>query len=108
MGNVAAHRVVQTVDLDPIALPDGTSLDFRIEVLETMGEGGRFRARVWRREHFRIQSSFPQENGEPSDQPSDEEILVTDHAARWNDLIGKTPDEVVQAVIKKVQEITVR
>jgi hypothetical protein len=108
LGKLGAYRVVQVVDLEPIDLSDGMSLAFRIEVLEALGDKGSFRARVSRHESFRIQSSFPQKRGKPSEQASDEEILVTDQAARWNDLIGKTPDEVVQAVIKKIQEITNR
>jgi len=57
-----------------------------------------------RHEFFRIQSSFPQRHGKPSDQPSDEEILANDHTAPWNDLVGTTRDEVVQAAIQKIKE----
>jgi hypothetical protein len=47
----------------------------RLEILEKVTQPGLFRARVWRIESYRLQSTFPQENGEPSHAPSDELIL---------------------------------
>jgi len=102
--NIRAHQVIRVVNLEPIVLPDGESLDYRIDVMETMGEAQRFRVRVYRYEFFRIQSTFPQKRGRPSDQPSDEQIIVADHTCKWDDLVGATPDEIVQAVITKLKE----
>lgn len=52
---------------------DETSL--RLELLESRCSIGWYRARIWRLEHFRIQSTFPQDDtGCPRDEPSDELI----------------------------------
>ena len=52
------------------------SWPIRIEVLQN-GSPVRFRCRIWQSEFFRIQSTFPQdEGGLPRDHPSDELIWV--------------------------------
>lgn len=50
----------------------------RIELFRDMGTPGRYRARFWQLENYRIHSTFPQDptTGDPLDEPSDEELLV--------------------------------
>ncbi len=48
----------------------------RLEIFRSLDDSCLFRARIWRTEFFRIQSSFPQEDGKPSHDPSDELILL--------------------------------
>jgi len=50
---------------------------FRIRVELT-----RFRANVWRAEHYRIQSTFPQNSGRPGHEPSDELVWVN-----WSEIL---------------------
>ena len=67
-------RVVRTLEV-PVQLADDDLAMLRLEILEKVAQPGSFRARVWRIESYRLQSTFPQENGEPSHSPSDELIL---------------------------------
>ena len=50
-------------------------LTLRLEIFEHLNESGVFSARLWRIEHYRIQPTFPQVDGMPAHQPSDELIL---------------------------------
>ena len=50
----------------------------RIELFQDSDNARSFRADVWRAEHYRIQSTFPQDpsTGEPEHHPSDEVVMV--------------------------------
>jgi len=65
---------VRTLEL-LVPLTDDDVATLRLEILEEATQPGAFRARFWRIESYRLQSTFPQENGEPSHPPSDELIL---------------------------------
>ena len=58
--------------------PDGEDLmlDFRADILRHAEREECYRARLWEIEPYRIQPSFPQEDGEPSGLASDEFILT--------------------------------
>ena len=75
---IAIQQIVTVVETEMLMMK-GNSDDeyvFRVEVLGPYRAEGRFHARVWRRECFRIQSTFPQDDdGIPKDEPSDEMIL---------------------------------
>jgi hypothetical protein len=52
-------------------------LPTRIELFQDTERRRHWRCRLWERELFRIQSTFPQKpRGRPTDPPSDEELLV--------------------------------
>ncbi|HYD49968.1 MAG TPA: hypothetical protein VEB21_16540 [Terriglobales bacterium] len=69
-----AFRVCETLDWLPG--PDGNR-NLRIELFQSTSDATRFRLRVWRHEHFRVQPTFPQDaNGQPQHQSADESILV--------------------------------
>lgn len=51
-------------------------LYFRIEVLRDVEDPHLIRAKIWRRDFYRLQPSFPQNGGSPSIEPSDEQIWV--------------------------------
>ena len=53
-----------------------TADDLRLEILRSRKKPFKYRAALWRLEFFRIQSTFPQDNGVPSHEPSDEFIWV--------------------------------
>jgi hypothetical protein len=67
-------EVVRTFELEPIELPDGDVIVLRAEILRV--DRGKFTARLWRVERFRVQPSFPQQDGTPSHLASDEALLV--------------------------------
>jgi len=49
----------------------------RVELFRAIDPPNTYRARVWEIEHYRIQSTFPQDgNSQPAHDPSDEQILI--------------------------------
>jgi hypothetical protein len=96
----AARRQPATRRADPLALYDliratecdvvlgDDSFRVRVELTRSRRSLRRFRANVWAAERYRIQSTFPQAGGRPTDQPSDELVWVN-----WSTLLrmGDTP-----------------
>jgi hypothetical protein len=62
-----ASEITLERDEDPIEL--------RVEVFRFEADRRMFKARIWRLESYRLQSTFPQRRGKPSHPPSDELIL---------------------------------
>jgi hypothetical protein len=73
---VNRFALIRTVEFDVEVGEDRFAL--RIELFVSESNPHTFRARAWRTEVYRIQSTFPQEalTGEPKHQPSDEVILI--------------------------------
>lgn len=65
------------VDTTELSVPiEDDELTLRIELFESVAKARHYSARIWRLEHYRIQSTFPQiAGGAPAHQPSDELIL---------------------------------
>src|SRR4051794_25426195 len=72
-------KVVGVYDLEPILFGDEGrySVAVRIEIVQVLATG-RFRAKILRFESYRLQSTFPQVDGEPTEGLSDEVLLVDD------------------------------
>ncbi len=72
-----AFGLVRTIEVD-LRLGDDTATitTIRVEFFRAEGDATRFRCRLWRLETYRIKPTFPQENGLPKHEESDEEILV--------------------------------
>jgi len=69
-----SRALVDTVELS-VPFEDDELL-LRIELFESLAHARHYCARIWRLEHYRIQSTFPQvAGGLPAHQPSDELIL---------------------------------
>lgn len=101
-----ALEVVKIVDLETIASRGNTpSFHFRVEILREIKDRGRYRARVYRRETFRIQPSFPQKAGRPIYHRSDEFFFVEDFARDWESLTGKTEKEILNRVLRELRRI---
>lgn len=101
-------EIVKVFDLAPIAIPDpaGESFKFRIEILKDCQNDGHFYARVCRRETFRLQPTFPlDDDGRPKDDCFDEEIVIQDISQKWENIKGKTAEEVLEKVLNKIREI---
>ncbi len=98
------NEVVATFDFGPIPLED-LSLTFRVDIYRTIGKRRQFFARVWRFEMFRIQPTFPQEEGKPSHHPSDETIILEEfifHVGR--DQSRESAFAVLQDVLAQIGE----
>jgi hypothetical protein len=74
---------------------DDDDLLLRVEIREALGAPGHLSARLWRLEHYRIQATFPQTDGSPSHQPSDE-LILKEFAGRDSPL--ENPRSFVDAV----------
>lgn len=97
-------EVVKVVDLKEITPNNKTpSYLFRVEILKEYGSRGKYRARVYRKETFRIQPTFPQKDGTPQYEPSDEAVFIEDYAGEWEEIKGKTAMEVLQKVLRKIR-----
>lgn len=111
MTNKNNHRLrmfdlVQVIDLEPIIISEdnGTSFEFRIEILKECKRRPLFHARVYRRETFRLRPTFPIAKGRKRIAGlSDEELFVLD-VGKWTDKKGKTPRAVLEGVLKEIQE----
>ncbi len=98
-------EVVKVVDLNEIVLAnDSPRLSFRVEILRGWRSRGVHRARVYRKETFRVQPTFPQHNGKPQYEPSDEEFFVEDIAGNWDTLKGRTAKDVLDKVLRKLRQ----
>lgn len=70
------YELIKTMEVD-LALGDD-SFSLRIELFQSTTSSQWFRARLWRTEFYRLQSTFPQNelSGQPAHHPSDETIQV--------------------------------
>lgn len=103
--SMVAWEVVKVVDLKEIPLAnDSPSFSFRVEILREWRPRGTYRARVYRKETFRVQPTFPQSAGKPQYEPSDEEFFVEDVAGNWDALQGKTVKEVLDKVLREIRQ----
>lgn len=101
-------EVVKTFDVRPIQFSlSGDSVEFRIEILRQCSSGGLYTARVWRKELYRIQPSFPQARGRPQHHASDEMIMVEDNLIVWpgaKGISGKSVKSVVKQVLLELSK----
>ena len=70
------YELIKTMEVDLELGNDSFSL--RIELFQSTSSSGWFRARLWRTEFYRLQSTFPQDtnSGQPAHHPSDEIIQI--------------------------------
>jgi hypothetical protein len=83
--------VVATFEVDSIVSEDDSysPLKFRIEILVDR-EKNIFSPIIYRWETLRVQPTFPQDNGEPTNDLSDHEILVKDFGINCEEILEKT------------------
>ena len=101
------YEVVKIFELEPIDVSEdmGESYKFRIEILRECKSDGQYHARVYRRETYRLQPTFPLIDGEPYNESWDHEILVVDDAQDWECCKGGSVDEVLAQVTQRIHEI---
>jgi len=101
------YEVAKIIDLEPIEASEasGESYKFRIEILRECKTDGQYHARVYRRETYRLQPTFPLSNGAPERASWDHEILVVDEAQDWEHCTGHSVDEVLAQVTQRIYAI---
>ncbi len=104
-------ELAKTVEFNLEVAEDHFSL--RVELFQDISDAQRFRARIWRLEMYRIQSTFPQNetDGQPADQPSDESIFVDTGAwlsQRYEDFRAETPNRAIQIILNDLRDFLVR
>ncbi len=95
------YELITVVEFD-IELDE--TFTIRVEVLRCVSDLQRFRAHVWGREFFRLQTTFPQDPAtrQPAHEPSDEAILVdfTHYlTTSYDDFQASTPEAALQRVL---------
>ena len=102
-----AYELVKVIDLHLSIDPEKNfdSYLFRIEILKSLLEVDKYYISVWRAESYRIQSTHPQSDGVPQDQPSDELIWVEDYFfwTKANEMYAPNLDTVLQEVISNFE-----
>ena len=101
-------KLVDTYDIGPLIAADpGDDWEFRlrVEIWQDQRSRGRYYALGWRYEHYRIQSTFPQDEntGLPLDDPSDEEVIIGDCLILPPQIEGSSPDQVLEQVLSCVE-----
>ena len=101
------YEVVKIFELEPLDVAEdvGESYKFRLEILRACTSNGPYHARVYRRETYRLQPTFPMINGEPQNESWDHEILVVDDAQDWESCTGWSVEEVLAQVTQRIHEI---
>jgi hypothetical protein len=101
------YEVVKIIDLEPIIIPEnvGESYKFRIEILKKYKTESQYHARVYRRETYRLQPTFPLIDGKPEHESWDHEILVVDDGQDWESCAGQSFDEVLEKVLQRIHEV---
>ena len=100
------YELIKTIEFDVAIGEEGFSL--RIELFRASSSPNEFRAHIWRREFFRIQSTFPQDakTHEPVDPPSDEMIFVDDShqlQGRYDHFHAESESAAIQLILEDVR-----
>jgi hypothetical protein len=100
-------RVHSVYEIDEIPWSGpGEGFRFRLEVLQSVESTSSFFTRVYRREHYRIQPTFPQSSGEPSLPPYDKVIVVEDdYLLDWESSRSASAAESLRKVLAKIEEV---
>ncbi|MGQ0505669.1 MAG: hypothetical protein ACT4TC_10160 [Myxococcaceae bacterium] len=93
-------QLVGTYALGPLKLGHESWL-LRIEIFKRVTPKGKFEARVWREEFFRIQPTFPQEGGAPRQAPADELLTIEENL--FMNIEGPSVKKTLGSVLERVQ-----
>ena len=81
------------------------NLRFRIELIANQEKPSVITVRVWRKEYYRIQPTFPQEGSQPKHDYSDELLLVEETSIVDPETVNaKNWENALALVLKKLEE----
>lgn len=100
-----AYELVKTFELGAIssATAEDAAFIFRIEVFLEV-ESKKFHGKIYRKEIYRLQPTFPQRGGQISADLADCEILVADHFLGLIAIEGETAEDVMKKATKMIEE----
>lgn len=107
MKPLTLSEVVKIFEVAPLHTREDLteSYKFRIEILTLYQGDGRYYPRVYRRETYRLQPTFPLVQGASDNECWDHEMLVLDEAVDWENCTGQSVEEVLDKVTRKIHEI---
>jgi hypothetical protein len=96
------YELIKTVEFD-VSIGDDAFI-LRVELFRVASDHNYFRAHIWRREFFYIQSAFPQDDKthEPIDPPSTENILVDysyQLSGKYSHFQAESPAAALQVIL---------
>jgi hypothetical protein len=71
-------EILKTFEVEVAAKDSDKILHFRIEILSLNENPNKVFARLWSKDIYRLQPTFPQSDGQPSSDSGDELLLVED------------------------------
>jgi hypothetical protein len=94
-------EVLKVIDLeiDSDSQSDYDNWRFRVELIADQKNHGRITARLWRKEFYRIQPTFPQDGDRPKPEPCDELVLVEETHILDLDSLVSTDLNVTQSLV---------
>ena len=99
-------ELVGVFDLDAIPGGEGDEdYNFRVEITREVGEESRFLGRLYRRESYRIQPTFPLADSQTVALPADHELFVVDDMIGADPIEGHSKAEVLEIVERKVRAV---
>lgn len=103
---IVRGEVIKTYEIETEPAPDAEveCLRFRLELVKHMEPDGQTEAILYRKEFFRIQPTFPQQDGKPAHEPCDEFILVeeTHLLDRCRFPASDSPSAILSDVLKQL------
>ena len=85
---------------------DGEDFTFRAEVFTDLQEQNGYYARIWRLEHYRIQPTFPQEDGSPKLGLHDKQFwVVDDFLLSWVDSRSESIEACLNKVVARLYDV---
>lgn len=98
------RRLIDTFELEPIDLPEGEPLRFRVEVFVNQNDG-RLSSKILRWESMRLQPSFASHDGSEALSRADYNVLVEDDSIDVGELVGTTPSEILREVMVQIEKV---
>ncbi len=106
MERCAVFELVKTYEFSPIFWSDEREhFKIRVEVFRDLQEQNSYYARLWRLEDYRIQPTFPQENGSPKLSLYDKQFWVVDDLLNWTDSRSESIEECLNKVVARLYDV---
>ena len=96
-------EVVKVVDTEAIQVGENEEFRFRLEICNEINSNAYF-GKVYRLETYRLQPTFPQLDGNLPSWMNDALIYVLDEVFNPIDLMGSSPQEVLNSFQKELSE----